>query len=147
MVVNLERHRVGNMCLLHSDFGTGMLLDSVHPAFGPSELYQTQEAYEMCHAIFGSTKFEDIQGSPDTKLRKEKVYEVLGAKEEDCKVPATEVPAEVPPAEDPNAEIPATDVPLAEVPTTEVPAEFPVEVPAECAETSTKASEAVGEKL
>ena len=70
VVVNLERHRVGNMRLLHSDFGTGMLLDGVHPAFNPSELYQTQEAFQRSHVIFGSSKFEDTQETPDTKLPK-----------------------------------------------------------------------------
>ena len=96
VVLDLEHHRVGNMRLLYSDFGTGMLLDSVHPAFGPSALYQTQEAFERSHAIFGSTKFEDIQETPDTKRSeeilkcpdaKEKVNEVPDAEEEICRVP------------------------------------------------------------
>ena len=38
-VVELERHRVGNIRLPSSVFGTGMLLDGVHPVFGPSALY------------------------------------------------------------------------------------------------------------
>ena len=58
VVMNLESHRVGNMRVLYSDFGTVMLLDGVHPTFGPSELYQTQEAFKRSHAIFSGSKFE-----------------------------------------------------------------------------------------
>ena len=32
VVAGLVRHRVDNLCLLTSDFGTGVLLDGVHPA-------------------------------------------------------------------------------------------------------------------
>ena len=35
VVADLVRHRVGNMRLLTSDFGTGMLLDGVHPELQP----------------------------------------------------------------------------------------------------------------
>ena len=41
VVADLEHPRVGNVRLLQSDFVTGMLLDGVHSAFGPSELNQT----------------------------------------------------------------------------------------------------------
>ena len=85
VMADLEHHWVGNVRLLQSDFGTGMLLDGVHPAFGPSELYQTQEAYKMCHATFGSIRFEDIYEIPDTRFPVEKACE-----EEDCKEPDTE---------------------------------------------------------
>ena len=104
----------------------------------------------MCHVTFGSIKIEDIHEIPDTRLPVEKAYE-----EEDCKdteegiykLPDTNnetsmVPAKVPAAKDPGAEDPA-EYSAAKVPTAEVP----VEVPAGSAETSTKASGAVGKRL
>ena len=66
-----------------------MLLDGVHPAFGPSELYQTPGAFERSHAIFVSSKFEDVQEKPDTK---EMTCKELNAKEEVCEVPDVKDP-------------------------------------------------------
>ena len=85
-MVDLERHRVGNIRLPSSVFGTGMLLDGVHPAFSPSALYQTHEAFKRSHAIFGSTKFEDIYETPGTKLSEE-ILKCPDAMEEVYEVP------------------------------------------------------------
>ena len=98
VVADLERHRVGNMGLLTSDFKTGNLLDGVHPALGPSALFQTQEAFERSHSILGSTKFEAYPGnSPDTRLPRE-IYVGPDAKfpEEIYKSPDAKISEESP---------------------------------------------------
>ena len=140
LVAYLEHHRVGNVRLLQSDFGTGMLLDGVHSTLGTSELYHTQEAYKMCHTTFGSIKFEDIHESPVTRPPVEKTYEEEGCKdtkEGSFKLPDTKNETSKVAAEDPGAEDPA-EHPAARV---------SVEVPAGSAKTTIKASGAVGERL
>ena len=58
VVVELERHRVGNLRILTSIFGTGMLLDGVHPALSPSAMHQTKEAFDRSHSVMGGIKYE-----------------------------------------------------------------------------------------
>ena len=104
VVADLERHRVGNIRLLSSDFGAGMLLVGVHPAFRPSALYQNQEAFKRFHAIFGSTTFKDIYEVPDAKLPDE-VNEAPDAKDEIYETPDTKLPKEILKCPDANEEI------------------------------------------
>ena len=127
----------------------------------------------MCHANFGSIKFEDAHENLVTRLPMEKAYEEEDCKDTkdgifkllDTKNETSKVPAEAPVAEDPGAEDPA-EHPAAKVPV-EVPAAgqgscwsrfllllrllprtlVPVEVPAGSTKTSTKASGAVGKRL
>ena len=58
VVVDLERHRVGNLRLLTSIFGTRMLLDGVHPALRPSAMLKTKEAFDLSHSVMGGIKYE-----------------------------------------------------------------------------------------
>ena len=40
-------HKVGNLCLLQSQFGTGALLDGAHPAIKPKQVRMTKLAHNI----------------------------------------------------------------------------------------------------